>query len=200
MRPGAGRTAAIRRGHGHRLPEQGRGDIRSPAPDRPCTPPATAVDANRRLRCLRRQQNLDAGGCPDQGVRRTACCRSLRTPWQCPLCVRHCGRLAMPSGRPVSPADTAGPQAVSGRLRNWTPRSVRCPLLLPEPRPVSGRPVSTADTADSRATGSGRRPGVHWRGAATAGMRGRADGRAGRRAGRARRSWPAAPRPAPPRR
>jgi hypothetical protein len=42
-------------------------------------PPATAVDPGRRRRCLRRQQNLDAGGCPDQGVRRTACCRSLRT-------------------------------------------------------------------------------------------------------------------------
>jgi hypothetical protein len=35
-------------------------------------PPATAVDASRRRRCLRRQPNLDAGGCPDQGVRRTA--------------------------------------------------------------------------------------------------------------------------------
>jgi hypothetical protein len=34
------------------------------------TPPATAVDANRRRRCPRRQHNLDADGCPDQGVRR----------------------------------------------------------------------------------------------------------------------------------
>jgi hypothetical protein len=52
------------------------------------------------------QHNLDAGGCPDQGVRRTAC-RSLRTRWQCPRCVRNCGRLAMVSGRLVSTVDTA---------------------------------------------------------------------------------------------
>jgi hypothetical protein len=110
-RPGAGRTAAIRRGHG-RSPLSRAGTWRSPAADRPCTPaPATAVDANRRRRCLRRQRNLHAGGCPDEGVRRTACRRSLRTLWQCPRCVRHCGRLAMVSGRrcpPRTPPSPAG--------------------------------------------------------------------------------------------
>jgi hypothetical protein len=77
------------------------GTWRSLAADRPCTPRRRRpVDANRRIRCLRRQQILDAGDCPDQGVRRTAGCCSLRTPWQCPRCVRNRGRPAMPSGRP----------------------------------------------------------------------------------------------------
>jgi hypothetical protein len=89
-------------------------------------PPVTAVDANRRIQCPWRQRNLDAGGCPDEGVRRTVCRRCRRTPRQCPRCVRNCGRLAMRSGRLVSTAGTTGPQVVSGRLRNCTLR--RCPL------------------------------------------------------------------------
>jgi hypothetical protein len=53
----------------------------------------------------------------------------------------------------------------------------------------------------SAATGTGRMPGGRWtRAAATAGTPGRVHSAAGRRAGRARRSWPAAPRPARPRR
>jgi hypothetical protein len=127
------RTAALRRGHGRGAPEQSR-DM-AVAGGRPSmhAPPATAVDA-RRLQCPRWQHNLDAGGCPDQGVRRTACCRSL---------------------------DTA---AVS--------------TVVPEPWP-HGDGVRTAgvhrghpQAAVSAATGSGRRTGGRWSGAASAGRRG----------------------------
>jgi hypothetical protein len=70
--PGAGRTAALPRGHRRSPPEQGGGY--GGASGRPSmhAPPATALDANRRIPCLWRQQNLDAGGCPDEGVRRPA--------------------------------------------------------------------------------------------------------------------------------
>jgi hypothetical protein len=51
----------------------------------------------------------------------------------------------------------------------------------------------------SAATGTGRPAGA-WTAAATAGTRGRAGGRVGRRAGHAHTSWPAAQRPGPPRR
>jgi hypothetical protein len=75
-------------------------------------PPATAVDPGRRTRCLRRQHNLDAGDCPDQGVRRTAGCRSPPDLVAvCPRWFRNCGRLAMVSGRrgpPPTPPPPAG--------------------------------------------------------------------------------------------
>jgi hypothetical protein len=71
------------------------------------TPPATAVDANHRTRRLRRQQNLDGGGCPDEGVRRTAFYRSLPDTAAVSAVLPELGRLAMPSRRLVSTADTA---------------------------------------------------------------------------------------------
>jgi hypothetical protein len=70
VRPGAGRTAAVHRGHG-RSPEQG-GTPRPPVADRPCMP-------------------ADCGS----GHRAAACghCQGGRGA------LRNCGHLAMPSGR-----------------------------------------------------------------------------------------------------
>jgi hypothetical protein len=73
VRPGAGRTAALRRGHGRGAPEQGR-DM-AIAGGRPSmhVPPAAAVEANRRMRCPRRQHKprrgrLSRPECPPHGV------------------------------------------------------------------------------------------------------------------------------------
>jgi len=73
VRPAAGRTAALRRGHGRGAPEQGR-DM-AIAGGRPSmhAPPVAAVDANRRRRCPRRQHKprrgrLSRPGCPPHGV------------------------------------------------------------------------------------------------------------------------------------
>jgi hypothetical protein len=49
----------------------------------PARPSATTVDPGRRTRCPQRQHNLDAGSCPDQGVRRTTECRRLPALRQC---------------------------------------------------------------------------------------------------------------------
>jgi hypothetical protein len=111
---------------------------------------------------------------------------------------RHPGCPQRRTPRPLSTADTAAAGGVRLAAELDTRGSVRCPPLLPEPRPVSGRPVSTASTADSRAAGCGRRP------TAAGGCRHRRKARASWRpsrspAGRARRSSPAAPRPGPPR-
>jgi hypothetical protein len=113
LRPGPGRTppsaadtaAAPLSRAGHVAVAGGRPSMHARRP-RQWTPTA-------RMQCPRRQHNLDAGGCPDQGVRRTACRRSLRTLRHCPRCVRHCGRLAMVSGRLVSTADTAAACGIS---------------------------------------------------------------------------------------
>jgi hypothetical protein len=74
MRPGAGRPLAAADTATGPLSRAG---TRRYAGGRPFMPtlPASAREANRRSRCPRWQHNLDAGGCPDQGVRRTAGCR-----------------------------------------------------------------------------------------------------------------------------
>jgi hypothetical protein len=77
LRPGAGRTADIRRGHGRRPPEQGGRFGGRWQPTVHARPAGYGSGHKRRTRRPRRQRNLDAGGCPDEGVRRTACCRSL---------------------------------------------------------------------------------------------------------------------------
>jgi hypothetical protein len=123
VRPAAGRTAALRRGHGRGSPEQGR-DM-AVAGRRPSmhAPPAAAVDANRRRRCLRRR-NLDASGCPDERVRRTACCRSRRTLWQCPRCVRTAAAWRWcPDGRcpPRTPPQPAGVRGYRNRSSGRRP-------------------------------------------------------------------------------
>jgi hypothetical protein len=115
VRPGAGRTAALRRGHGRGAPEQGR-DM-AIAGGRPSmhVPPAAAVEANRRMRCPREAAQTSTRAAVQTRVsaaRRAAAggghCGSVRR------CVRNCGRPAMPSGRLVSTADTAAACGVCG--------------------------------------------------------------------------------------
>jgi hypothetical protein len=86
----------------------------SPAADRPCTSRRLRpVDANRRIRCPRWQQNLDVGGCPDEGVHRTTGCRRPVDTAAVSAVRPKLRRLAMPSGRLGSTADTAAARGVS---------------------------------------------------------------------------------------
>jgi hypothetical protein len=146
LRPGAGRTAAIRRGHG------------------------------RRMRYRRRRQHLDAGGRPDQGVRRTACCRSQRTLRPCPRWFRNCGRpdVQVRLGCPAAPEE--------GRRRRTSEPARRYPLLLLVARfgvavvqrrlgPSSGSRPSWARTASPPVATRPARPASAGPGASPAGRR-----------------------------
>jgi hypothetical protein len=105
-----------------------------------------------------------------------------------------CGSAAVQGDRPLATAGTAarGCGCPVG-CRTGRCGGVRCPLLLPEPQPG----VRTVGVCGYRKWSPGR---VCWSGAATADRPGPPGAAVGRRAGRARRSWPAAPAPGPPRR
>jgi hypothetical protein len=147
------------------------GTPRPPVADRPGTPADCGSGTGRRLRT-------------QPGVRGA---------------LRNCGHLATPSGR-LDGGRGAGVRSAA----ELDAVSVRCPPLRPETaawvRTAAVRPGPCRSLPVSAATGTGRLAGGCWRGAATAGRRGRAGGRAGRRAGRAHTSWPGAPTPGPPRR
>jgi hypothetical protein len=127
---------------------------------------------------------------------------------------RSCRRAATAATGPPPSCRSRAPRPVSGWLRNRTPRtpwlSAAAPGTAVGVHKVGGRTggVRTAGVRHrpcrslrvSTATGTGRRPGVRWRGAATAGTPGRADGRAGRQAGPVPGSWPVAASPGLPRR
>jgi hypothetical protein len=170
----------------------GRADARCPAGRLWC--PRVRTAGIRRLRV-----DLAQVTSADEQAQRARPCRRAATAAAGPPQF-----LPEPAGQPDTAAD-GHPQAAEPD----TAHAVAARLLLPEPRTgvrtVGVRTVSVrrghgSSLRVSAATGTGRLPGDRWTGAATAGRRERAGAGGGRRAGRARRSWPAAPRPGPPRR
>jgi hypothetical protein len=113
LRPGSCRTAALRHGHGH-TPLSSAETWRSPAADRTCT--------LRRLRHWTQAATcgLDGGGSTSTRVAVQTMVSAARHAAGCGHggsvrgALRNCGRLAIPSGRLLSTADTAtvggGPQ------------------------------------------------------------------------------------------